>query len=102
QGSGELRLAEPVEVVRREGFELSVGKPQVITRVIDGEVHEPVERVAVDIPEEFLGVVAQLFALRKWRLAVVVNHGTGWVRMEYIVPARSLSGFRTEIPTETR
>jgi GTP-binding protein len=102
QGRGELQLAVLVEIMRREGFELTVGKPQVITRVIDGQVHEPVERVAVDTPEEYLGVVTQLFALRKGRLAEVVNHGTGWVRMEYIVPARSLIGFRTEFLTETR
>jgi GTP-binding protein len=102
QGRGELQLAVLVEIMRREGFELTVGKPQVITRVIDGRVHEPVERVAVDIPEAYLGVVTQLFALRKGRLAEVVNHGTGWVRMEYIVPARSLIGFRTEYLTETR
>src|SRR5881296_223510 len=102
QGRGELQLAVLVEIMRREGFELTVGKPQVITRVIDGQVHEPVERVAVDIPEEYLGVVTQLFGLRKGRLAEVVNHGTGWVRMEYIVPARSLIGFRTEFLTETR
>src|SRR2546422_597950 len=102
QGRGELQLAVLVEIMRREGFELTVGKPEVITRVIDGQVHEPVERVAVDIPEEYLGVVTQLFALRKGRLAEVVNHGTGWVRMEYIVPARSLIGFRTEFLTETR
>jgi GTP-binding protein len=102
QGRGELQLAVLVEIMRREGFELTVGKPQVITRVIDGQVHEPVERVAVDIPETYLGVVTQLFGLRKGRLAEVVNHGTGWVRMEYIVPARSLIGFRTEFLTETR
>ncbi len=102
QGRGELQLAVLVEIMRREGFELTVGKPQVITRVVDGQVHEPVERVAVDIPEEYLGVVTQLFALRKGRLAEVVNHGTGWVRMEYIVPARSLIGFRTEFLTDTR
>jgi GTP-binding protein len=102
QGRGELQLAVLVEIMRREGFELTVGKPQVITRVIEGQIHEPVERVAVDIPEEYLGVVTQLFALRKGRLAEVVNHGTGWVRMEYVVPARSLIGFRTEFLTETR
>jgi GTP-binding protein len=102
QGRGELQLAVLVELMRREGFELTVGKPQVITRVLDGKVHEPVERVAVDIPEQYLGVVTQLFALRKGRLAEVVNHGTGWVRMEYVVPARSLIGFRTEFVTETR
>ena len=102
QGRGELQLAVLVEIMRREGFELTVGKPQVITRVIDGQIHEPVERVAVDLPEEYLGVVTQLFALRKGRLAEVVNHGKGWVRMEYVVPARSLIGFRTEFLTETR
>jgi GTP-binding protein len=102
QGRGELQLAVLVELMRREGFELTVGKPQVITRVLDGKIHEPVERVAVDIPEQYLGVVTQLFALRKGRLAEVVNHGTGWVRMEYVVPARSLIGFRTEFVTETR
>jgi GTP-binding protein len=102
QGRGELQLAVLVEIMRREGFELTVGKPQVITRVIEGQMHEPVERVSVDIPEEYLGVVTQLFALRKGRLAEVVNHGTGWVRMEYVVPGRSLIGFRTEFLTETR
>jgi GTP-binding protein len=102
QGRGELQLAVLVEIMRREGFELTVGKPQVITRVIEGQVNEPVERVSVDIPEEYMGVVTQLFALRKGRLVEVVNHGTGWVRMEYVVPARSLIGFRTEFLTETR
>jgi GTP-binding protein len=102
QGRGELQLAVLVELMRREGFELTVGKPQVITRVIDGKVHEPVERVSIDLPDEYLGVVTQLFALRKGRMEELVNHGTGWVRMEYIVPARSLIGFRTEFLTETR
>jgi len=102
QGRGELQLAVLVELMRREGFELTVGKPQVITRVIDGRVHEPVERVSVDAPEDYLGVVTQLFALRKGHMEELVNHGTGWVRMEYIVPARSLIGFRTEFMTETR
>jgi GTP-binding protein len=102
QGRGELQLAVLVELMRREGFELTVGKPQVITRVIEGRVHEPVERVSVDVPDEYLGVVTQLFALRKGRMEELVNHGTGWVRMEYIVPARSLIGFRTEFLTETR
>jgi GTP-binding protein len=102
QGRGELQLAVLVELMRREGFELTVGKPQVITRTIDGQVHEPVERVSVDVPDDYLGVVTQLFALRKGRLEEMVNHGTGWVRMEYIVPARSLIGFRTEFLTETR
>jgi GTP-binding protein len=102
QGRGELQLAVLVELMRREGFELTVGKPRVITRVIDGRVHEPVERVSVDVPDDYLGVVTQLFALRKGRVEEMVNHGTGWVRMEYIVPARSLIGFRTEFLTETR
>src|SRR6266567_4576966 len=102
QGRGELQLAVLVEVMRREGFELTVGKPVVIPRTIDGRVHAPVERVAIDIPDDYLGVVTQLLALRKGRLAELVNHGTGWVRMEYLVPARSLIGFRTEFMTETR
>jgi len=102
QGRGELQLAVLVEMMRREGFELTVGKPQVIPKTIDGRLHEPVERVAVDVPEEYLGVTTQLFALRKGRLSEMVNHGTGWVRMEYVVPARSLIGFRTEFLTETR
>ncbi|HYV02132.1 MAG TPA: translational GTPase TypA [Actinomycetota bacterium] len=102
QGRGELQLAVLVEMMRREGFELTVGKPQVIPKTIDGRLHEPVERVAVDVPEGYLGVTTQLFALRKGRLSEMVNHGTGWVRMEYVVPARSLIGFRTEFLTETR
>ena len=102
QGRGELQLAVLVETMRREGFELTVGKPQVVTREIDGKIHEPVERVAIDVPDDYLGVVTQLVALRKGRLEQMVNHGTGWVRMEYIVPARGLIGFRTEFLTETR
>jgi len=102
QGRGELQLAVLVEMMRREGHELTVGKPRVITRLVDGQVHEPVERVTIDIPEDYLGVVTQLLALRKGRLAEMVNHGTGWVRMDYLVPARSLIGFRTEFLTETR
>jgi GTP-binding protein len=102
QGRGELQLAILVELMKREGFELTVGKPQVVTRIIDGKVHEPVERLSVDIPEEYLGVVTQLMALRKGRMEQMVNHGTGWVRMEYLVPARGLIGFRTEFLTETR
>jgi GTP-binding protein len=102
QGRGELQLAVLVETMRREGYELTVGKPQVVTREIDGKLHEPVERVAIDVPEEYLGVVTQLLALRKGRLEQMVNHGTGWVRMEYVVPARGLIGFRTEFMTETR
>ncbi len=102
QGRGELQLAILVEIMRREGFELTVGKPQVVTRDIDGAVHEPVERLSIDVPEDYLGVVTQLMALRKGRLEQMVNHGTGWVRMEYLVPARGLIGFRTEFLTETR
>jgi GTP-binding protein len=102
QGRGELQLAVLVEIMRREGFELTVGQPQVLTREIDGRVHEPVERLAIDVPEDYVGVVTQLVALRKGRLEQMVNHGTGWVRMEYLVPARGLIGFRTEFLTETR
>jgi GTP-binding protein len=102
QGRGELQLAVLVESMRREGFELTVGKPQVVTREIDGVLHEPVERLAIDIPEDFLGVTTQLLALRKGRMEQMVNHGTGWVRVEYLVPARGLIGFRTEFLTETR
>jgi len=102
QGRGELQLAILVEIMRREGFELTVGKPQVVTRMIDGKVHEPVERLSIDVPDDYLGVVTQLMALRKGRLEQMVNHGTGWVRMEYLVPARGLIGFRTEFLTETR
>jgi GTP-binding protein len=91
-----------VELMRREGFELTVGKPQVVTREIDGAVHEPVERLAIDAPEDYVGVLTQLLALRKGRLEQMVNHGTGWVRLEYLVPARALIGFRTEFLTETR
>ena len=102
QGRGELQLAILVEIMRREGFELTVGKPQVVTRIVDGKVHEPMEHLTIDIPEDYLGVVTQLMALRKGRMEQMVNHGTGWVRMEYVVPARGLIGFRTEFLTETR
>ena len=102
QGRGELALAILVELMRREGFELTVGKPQVVTREIDGKTHEPVERMSVDAPDEYVGVITQLMALRKGRMEQMVNHGTGWVRMEYLVPARGLIGFRTEFLTETR
>jgi GTP-binding protein TypA/BipA len=102
QGRGELQLAVLVELMRREGFELTVGQPQVLTREIDGRLHEPVERLAIDAPEEYVGVITQLMALRKAQLEQMVNHGTGWVRMEYLVPARGLIGFRTEFLTETR
>nr|PZN44539.1 MAG: translational GTPase TypA [Actinomycetota bacterium] len=102
QGRGELALAVLVETMRREGYELTVGKPQVVTRVIDGKVHEPVERLTVDCPEEYLGAVTQLIAVRKGRMENMVNNGSGWVRMEFLVPARGLIGFRTEFLTETR
>jgi GTP-binding protein len=102
QGRGELQLAILVEIMRREGYELTVGKPQVVTRTIDGKLHEPMERLTIDIPEDYLGVVTQLMALRKGRMEQMVNHGTGWIRMEYSVPARGLIGFRTEFLTETR
>jgi GTP-binding protein len=102
QGRGELQLAVLVELMRREGFELTVGKPQVVTREVDGMLHEPVERLSIDAPEEYIGVITQLLALRKARLQQMVNHGTGWVRMEYLVVARGLIGFRTEFLTETR
>jgi GTP-binding protein len=102
QGRGELQLAVLVETMRREGFELTVGKPQVVTREIDGVRHEPIERVAIDVPDEYVGVVTQLLALRKGSLEEMVNHGTGWVRLDYRVPARGLVGFRTEFLTATR
>ena len=89
-------------MMRRESFEMTVGKPQVVTRTIGGRIHEPVERLTIDIPEDFVGVVTQLLGLRRGRLEQMVNHGTGWVRMEYLVPARALIGFRTEFLTETR
>jgi GTP-binding protein len=102
QGRGELQLAVLVELMRREGFEMTVGQPRVVIREIDGKTHEPIERLAIDIPDDYVGVVTQLLALRKARLEQMVNHGTGWVRMEYLVPARGLIGFRTEFLTETR
>ena len=102
QGRGELQLAVLVELMRREGFELTVGQPRVVTREIDGKVNEPIERLTIDVPEDYVGVVTQLLALRKGRLEQMVNHGTGWVRMDYLVPARALIGFRTEFLTETR
>ena len=101
QGRGELALAVLVELMRREGFELTVGKPQVVTREIAGKLCEPVERMSVDAPDDYVGVITQLLAMRKGRLEQMVNHGTGWVRMEYLVPARGLIGFRTEFLTET-
>ncbi len=102
QGRGELQLAILVETMRREGFELTVGKPRVVTREVDGQVHEPFEHLSIDVPEEYVGVVSQLLGLRKGRMQQMVNHGTGWVRLEYRVPARGLIGFRTEFLTETR
>jgi GTP-binding protein len=102
QGRGELQLAVLVETMRREGFELTVGKPQVVTREVDGKLCEPVERMTVFVPEEHLGAVTKLLAARKGRLEQLVNHGHGWVRIEYLVPARGLIGFRTEFMTETR
>ena len=102
QGRGELALAILVENMRREGFELTVGKPQVVTRKVDGKTHEPFEHLTIDVPEEYLGAVTQLLAARKGRMETMVNHGTGWVRMEFIVPSRGLIGFRTEFLTSTR
>jgi len=102
QGRGELQLGVLVEAMRREGFELTVGKPTVVTREVNGKLHEPIERLAIDVPEDYLGTVTQLMALRKGRMEQMVNHGTGWVRLEYLVPARGLIGFRTEFMTETR
>ncbi|GAA2127231.1 translational GTPase TypA [Nocardioides bigeumensis] len=102
QGRGELALAILVEQMRREGFELTVGKPQVVTKEIDGKVHEPVERLTIDAPEEYLGTITELLASRRGRMEQMTNHGTGWVRMEFLVPARGLIGFRTEFLTDTR
>ncbi|MEY3019353.1 MAG: translational GTPase TypA, partial [Actinomycetota bacterium] len=102
QGRGELQLAVLVETMRREGFELTVGKPRVVTRTIDGVVHEPFEHVSIDVPEDYVGVVTQLLGLRKGRMLEMINHGSGWVRLEHRVPARGLIGFRTEFLTETR
>ncbi|MEV5611980.1 translational GTPase TypA [Streptomyces sp. NPDC052225] len=102
QGRGELALAILVEQMRREGFELTIGKPQVVTQIIDGKVHEPVERLTVDVPEEHMGAVTQLMGVRKGRMDNMSNHGSGWVRMEFVVPSRGLIGFRTEFLTNTR
>ena len=102
QGRGELALAILVEQMRREGFELTVGKPQVVTKTINGKVYEPMEHMIIDVPEEYLGAVTQLMAARKGRMENMANHGTGWVRMEFAVPARGLIGFRTQFLTETR
>jgi len=102
QGRGELQLVVLLEMMRREGFELTAGQPRVVTREIEGEIHEPVERLAIDVPEEHVGAVTQMLAARKGRMEQMVNHATGWVRMDYLVPARGLIGFRTEFLTETR
>jgi GTP-binding protein len=102
QGRGELQLAILIETMRREGFELTVGKPQVVTREVDGKVHEPVEHVTIDTPEEFVGNITTLLATRKGTMIDLVNHGTGWVRLEWRIPARGLVGIRTEFMTETR
>jgi len=101
QGRGELALAILVEQMRREGYEMTVGKPQVVTREIDGRIHEPFERLTIDAPEEHLGAITQLLAVRKGRMEQMTNHGTGWVRMEFVVPSRGLIGFRTEFLTDT-
>ena len=102
QGRGELQLAVLVEIMKREGFELTIGKPQVVTKTIDGKLHEPMERLTIDAPEDYLGVITQLMALRKGRMEQMVNHGTGWIRLDWRVPSRGLIGFRTEFLTETR
>ena len=102
QGRGELQLAVLIETMRREGFELTVGKPQVVTRTIDGKLHEPMEHVTIDTPEEFVGAITTLLATRKGTMTDLVNHGTGWVRLEWRIPARGLVGIRTEFMTETR
>ncbi|MFI6851862.1 translational GTPase TypA [Streptomyces sp. NPDC050416] len=102
QGRGELALAILVETMRREGFELTIGKPQVVTKEIDGKVYEPVERMTIDVPEEHMGAVTQLMGVRKGRMDNMSNHGSGWVRMEFVVPSRGLIGFRTEFLTQTR
>ncbi|MFF9035245.1 translational GTPase TypA [Streptomyces sp. NPDC014892] len=102
QGRGELALAILVEQMRREGFELTIGKPQVVTKIVDGKVYEPVERMTIDVPEEHMGAVTQLMGVRKGRMDNMSNHGSGWVRMEFVVPSRGLIGFRTEFLTGTR
>ena len=102
QGRGELQLAVLVEIMKREGFELTVGKPQVVIKKVDGKIHEPMEHLTIDAPDDYLGVITQLMALRKGRMEQMVNHGTGWIRLDYRVPSRGLIGFRTEFLTETR
>jgi len=102
QGRGELALAVLVETMRREGYELTVGRPTVVTREIDGVLSEPVERLSVDVPEEYLGAATSLISIRRGRMEGMTNHGTGWVRLEFVVPARGLIGFRTQFLTDTR
>jgi len=102
QGRGELQLAVLIELMRREGFELTIGKPQVVTREVDGKTCEPVERVTIDVPEQYSGTVIQALAARRGRMEQMTNHGSGWVRLDYLIPARGLLGFRTEFLTETR
>ena len=102
RGRGELALAILVETMRREGYELTVGRPSAVTREVNGKVHEPVERLSVDVPEEYLGAVTQMVAVRRGRMETMTNHGTGWVRMAFLVPSRGLIGFRTQFLTETR
>ncbi len=102
QGRGEMQFAVLAEMMRREGYELTIGKPRVVTREVAGKLDEPVERVSIDVPEEYSGVVIQALALRKGRMESMTNHGTGWVRLEHLVPARGLLGFRSEFQTETR
>src|SRR5699024_10626458 len=102
QGRGEMALSVLVETMRREGFELTVGKPQVVTKTIDGKLHEPYEHLTIDVPEEHLGAVTQLMAARKGRMEQMANQGSGWVRMEFTVPSRGLIGFRTIFMTETK
>src|SRR5439155_9218953 len=102
QGRGEMQISILAESMRRECYELTIGKPRVVTREVDGKLHEPVERVSIDVPEEYTGVVIQSLALRKGRMESMTNHGTGWVRLEHLVPARGLLGFRSEFQTETR
>jgi len=102
RGRGELALAVLVETMRREGYELTVGRPAAVTREVDGDVYEPVERLSVDVPEEYLGTVTSLIAVRRGRMESMTNHGTGWVRLEFVVPARGLIGFRTQFLTDTR
>jgi GTP-binding protein len=101
-GRGELQLVVLLELMRREGFEIVASQPQVLTREVDGKLCEPVDRLAIDVPEEYVGVVTQMLALRKGRMEQMINHSTGWVRLDYLAPARGLIGFRTEFLTETR